>query len=162
MNGRTLRIHRDSPLGPEVPSYTVLPAQLAIVSDELRDPQICISDFGESCPHLSLTSPISSDFSQIVDQIRRVLQTSKKAPKLVVYLICQRIFQSIRNLSTLTLPTSVHDQISHYPQHIFGPETNRILEKAHQHRRIRTRPPVYPLPKWEFGVLSIHIHRRHE
>ncbi len=37
-----------APLGPEVPSYSVLPARLVISSDEVSDPRIMISDFGEA------------------------------------------------------------------------------------------------------------------
>ena len=35
-------------LGPEVPSYSVMPAELVIASDEITDPRIMISDFGEA------------------------------------------------------------------------------------------------------------------
>ena len=37
-----------APLSPEVPSYTVMPADLVIASDEISDPRIMISDFGEA------------------------------------------------------------------------------------------------------------------
>lgn len=37
-----------TPLGPEVPSYSVMPAQLVIASDEVSDPRLMISDFGEA------------------------------------------------------------------------------------------------------------------
>ena len=37
-----------APLGPEVPPYSVMPAQLVIASDEVSDPRIMISDFGEA------------------------------------------------------------------------------------------------------------------
>ena len=36
------------PLGPEAPPTSVMPAQLVIASDEVNDPRICISDFGEA------------------------------------------------------------------------------------------------------------------
>lgn len=35
-------------LAPEVPSYSVMPAQLVTASDEISDPRIVISDFGEA------------------------------------------------------------------------------------------------------------------
>ncbi|MCJ1230830.1 hypothetical protein MMC12_007504 [Toensbergia leucococca] len=37
-----------SPCGPEVPSYSVTPAPLVILSDEVIDPRILICDFGEA------------------------------------------------------------------------------------------------------------------
>ncbi|KAI4152834.1 MAG: hypothetical protein L6R39_001729 [Caloplaca ligustica] len=47
---RETKIHRvdGAPLGPEVPEYSVMPAQTLIVCDEVSDPRICISDFGEA------------------------------------------------------------------------------------------------------------------
>ena len=37
-----------APLGRGVPSYSVMPAQLVVPSDEVTDPRIVISDFGEA------------------------------------------------------------------------------------------------------------------
>ena len=37
-----------APLGPEAPSHSIMPAQLVIDSDQVSDPRICISDFGEA------------------------------------------------------------------------------------------------------------------
>ena len=37
-----------APLGREVPSYSVMPARLVVPSDDVTDPRIVISDFGES------------------------------------------------------------------------------------------------------------------
>ena len=47
---RTTTVERldGAPLGPEAPRYSVMPAQLPIASDEVTDPRICISDFGEA------------------------------------------------------------------------------------------------------------------
>ena len=36
----------DQPISSEAPQYSVIPARLAIASDKVRDPRICISDFG--------------------------------------------------------------------------------------------------------------------
>ena len=45
---RKTKIERtdEAPSGPEVPSYSVIPARLAIPSDAIRDPRIMVSDFG--------------------------------------------------------------------------------------------------------------------
>ncbi|KAL8773763.1 MAG: hypothetical protein Q9209_001531 [Squamulea sp. 1 TL-2023] len=47
---RETKVHRvdGAPLGPEVPSHSVMPAQVVISCDEVSDPRICISDFGEA------------------------------------------------------------------------------------------------------------------
>ena len=47
---RKIKVERmdGAPCSPEVPSYSVMPAQLAIPSDQVSDPRIIISDFGEA------------------------------------------------------------------------------------------------------------------
>ncbi|KAL9035374.1 MAG: hypothetical protein Q9180_004896 [Flavoplaca navasiana] len=44
------KIHREdgAPLGPEAPPCSVMPVWLGIHADEVSDPRICISDFGEA------------------------------------------------------------------------------------------------------------------
>ncbi|KAL8676964.1 MAG: hypothetical protein Q9186_006573 [Xanthomendoza sp. 1 TL-2023] len=45
-----------APPGPEAPSFAVMPAQVIINCDEVSDPRICISDFGEAWLNQDMTS----------------------------------------------------------------------------------------------------------
>lgn len=47
-----------APLGPEAPSYSVIPAPVIICSDGVKDPRVYISDFGEAWLNQDMPSKV--------------------------------------------------------------------------------------------------------